>query len=361
MIRNRFGKSKLGLRSGDWVEVRSVEEITATLDEQNRLERLPFMPEMLKYCGHRFRVSKVAHKTCDTATLIMGRRMHNAVFLEDLRCDGSAHGGCQARCLFFWKTQWLKRIESPGAAANFRAPVRQSQATCSKQQLYGTTQVYMGNGEVRYICQATEHWAATEPLRPLAMSHFIEDLRKGNAKLRDVVKVVGLHLIWKLRQVGVGWRISIWLYGRIHKLLTGRPDPFRCGVIPEGASTPDEKLNLQPGEWVEVKSHDEILETVNRELGNRGLKYNAEMTPACGQRFQVAQRVTQIIEEKSGRMITMKNPCITLKGVYCQAFYTHYSLLCSRRVTPYFREIWLRRVADNASSEAGTLQSSRGQ
>jgi hypothetical protein len=285
----------------------------------------------------------------------MGRRMHNAVFLEDLRCDGSAHGGCQARCLFFWKTQWLKPIESPDASTNSKAPVRR--AKYSEQQLCDATQVRTANGEIRYVCQATEHWAATEPLRPLSVSHFIQDLRTGNSKLKDVVRVVGLHLIWKLRQLGIGWRISIWLYGRIHKLVTARPDPFRCGLIPEGAATPEEKLNLQPGEWVEVKSHDEILATVNRELGNRGLKYNAEMTPACGQQFQVAQRVTQIIEEKSGRLITMKNPCITLKGVYCQAFYTHYSLLCSRRVTPYFREIWLRRIANNDGSQAGRVQS----
>jgi hypothetical protein len=348
MIRSRFFKTNLGFQSGDWVEVKSAEEIAATLDEQGRLERLPFMPEMLKYCGQRFRVSKVAHKTCDTATLLMGRRMHGTVFLENLRCDGSAHGGCQARCLLFWKTQWLKSIDVE-SGADSRAFVSQPQPKCSEQQLYDSTQVHTANGGVRYICQATEHWAATEPLRALAISHFIDDLRTGNANLKDVVKVVALHLVWKLRQVGFGWRFSVWLYNRFHKLATGRPDPFRCGKIPEGLPTPEDRLNLQPGEWVEVKSHDEILETINRELGNRGLKYNAEMTPVCGQRFQVAQRVTQIIEEKSGRMITMKNPCITLDGVYCQALYTHYSLLCSRRVTPYFREIWLRRVPSPGS------------
>jgi hypothetical protein len=47
----------------------------------------------------------------------------------------------------------------------------------------------------------------------------------------------------------------------------------------------------------------------------------------------------------------MKNPCITLEGVYCRAQYTQYSLLCSRRVTPYFREIWLRRVPSNGDSK----------
>jgi hypothetical protein len=37
----------LNLRSGELVEVRSAEEILATLDAQGRFEVLPFMPEML--------------------------------------------------------------------------------------------------------------------------------------------------------------------------------------------------------------------------------------------------------------------------------------------------------------------------
>ena len=39
----------MALRAGDWVEVRSKEEILATLDENGRLEDLPFMPQMLQY------------------------------------------------------------------------------------------------------------------------------------------------------------------------------------------------------------------------------------------------------------------------------------------------------------------------
>jgi hypothetical protein len=340
-------------RTGDLVEVRSREEILGMLGPDGCLyrDRLPFMPEMLQYCGHRFRVSSVAHKTCDTATLIMGRRMRNAVFLEDLRCDGSAHGGCQARCLLFWKTQWLKPVEVSQCAASPTSLRPDIEAKCSERNLHDATTAVMANGEVRYYCQATEHWAATEPLRALAISHFIEDLRTGNAKFKEIVKVIGLHLVWQLRHLKRGWRISVWLYDRLHRFITGRPDPFRAGVIPEGAPTPEEKLALQPGDWVEVQSHDEILQTINVELQNRGLKFNAEMTPFCGRRFRVAQRITRIIEEKSGRMITMKNPCITLEGVYCQAQYTHYSLLCSRRVTPYFREIWLRRVSPEGSSQ----------
>jgi len=350
-------------RAGDIVEVRSREEILAMLGPDGRLfrDRLPFMPEMLQYCGRRFRIANVAHKTCDTATRIMGRRMRDAVFLEDLRCDGSAHGGCQARCLFFWKTQWLKPVDPSRGTGNAAPPLPRKTLSCSEHQLHEATSAVTPKGETRYFCQATEHWAATEPLRALAISHFVEDIRTRNATFGEVVKAVGLHLVWRLRYLGLGYRLSVWIYDRIHRWVTGRPDPFRRGKIPDGVSTPDEKLDLHPGELVEVKSHDEILQTINSALKNRGMSYGEELTPVCGQQFRVAQRVSRIIDESSGRMITMKNPCITLEGVYCRALYTQYSLLCSRRVTPYFREIWLRRVLPNggAKPDGSTLSGSQ--
>ncbi len=99
------------LRPGDIVEVRSVDEILGTLDEDGRLDGLPFMPEMLRYCGQRFPVFKRADKTCDTITWTGLRRLEGTVHLGILRCDGSAHGGCAAGCLMFWKEAWLKPIE----------------------------------------------------------------------------------------------------------------------------------------------------------------------------------------------------------------------------------------------------------
>jgi hypothetical protein len=335
--------------AGDLVEVRSREEIMAMMQPHGRLwkDRLPFMPEMLQYCGKQFRVANVAHKTCDTATLLMGRRMRDTVFLEDLRCDGSAHGGCQARCLLFWRTQWLKPVDE--SAGLKLPPARRVEGpTCTEESLGHATHSTLPTGQIRYSCQATEHWAASEPLKALAPWHFIADLRTGNATLSQVVKVVFLQLVYRARTLPRGWRFNLRLYAYLHRLIFRRPDPFRPGLIPEGERTPEERLNLQPGEMVEVKSHDEILTTITHDLRNRGMKYNSEMTPACGGKFRVAQRVDKIIEEKSGLMITMKNPCITLEGVYCQALYTYYSPLCSRRAPPYFREIWLKRASEGA-------------
>src|ERR1700677_168246 len=101
--------SKLSV--GDWVEVRSKDEILRTLDSNAQLDGMPFMPEMFAFCGRRFQVYKRAHKTCDTVFPVRGRRVDRAVHLET-RCDGSAHGGCQASCLIFWKEAWLKPLSS---------------------------------------------------------------------------------------------------------------------------------------------------------------------------------------------------------------------------------------------------------
>ena len=45
------------LRQGDVVWVRSASEILATLDATGALDELPFMPEMIPFCGRRFVVA----------------------------------------------------------------------------------------------------------------------------------------------------------------------------------------------------------------------------------------------------------------------------------------------------------------
>src|SRR6185436_4353523 len=101
------------LMPGDLVEVRSLAEILTTLDDQGTLDKMPFMPEMIAYCGKQFRVSRRAFKTCvDDGDM---REMPDTVLLEEVRCDGASHNGCDRGCLIFWKTAWLKQ---PGAASS---------------------------------------------------------------------------------------------------------------------------------------------------------------------------------------------------------------------------------------------------
>src|SRR5579883_1434453 len=110
------------LRAGDLLEIRPAEEILATLDADGRLDGMPFMPEMLQFCGRRVRVESRAHKTCDSAFASGYRRLEDTVHLRGLRCDGGSHGGCQAACLLFWKTAWLRRVEADGDGGAPGAP-----------------------------------------------------------------------------------------------------------------------------------------------------------------------------------------------------------------------------------------------
>src|SRR5260221_2092106 len=109
-------------RAGELVEVRSKEEILLTLDSNGRVEEMPFMPEMFRYCGRRFRVYKRAHKTCDFVNKTGIRKLPSAVHLEGLRCDGSAHGGCQGGRMCFWEETGLRRVDWSVGSATYTLP-----------------------------------------------------------------------------------------------------------------------------------------------------------------------------------------------------------------------------------------------
>src|ERR1700734_3313647 len=157
---------------GDWVEVRTKAEILRTLDSNGQLDGMPFMPEMFAFCGKQFQVYKRAHKTCDTVFPVRGRRVADAVHLET-RCDGSAHGGCQASCLIFWKDAWLKPISkgSPERAAS-GVDQRSNRLTggapgsaCTESAVWTRSQTVDSNpADPTYNCQATKLSDATTQL-----------------------------------------------------------------------------------------------------------------------------------------------------------------------------------------------------
>jgi hypothetical protein len=69
--------------------------------------------------------------------------------------------------------------------------------------------------------------------------------------------------------------------------------------------------------------------------------YDGEMLPYCGGTYAVRKRVERILDEKTGRLITMPRDCIMLEGVTCRGdFHMH----CPRGIYAYWREIWLRKV-----------------
>jgi hypothetical protein len=319
----------LDLKIGELVEVRSPSEILAGLDERGRLDALPFMPEMLQFAGKQFRVSKRAFKTCDQVKNSGMYRMERTVHLEGLRCDGSAHGGCQAGCLIFWKEGWLKRAGDDGQEPAPAAAVATLETLQRETRPPGA-----GPDEEIFSCQNTAiPEAAPTHIPGWDVRQYIEDVTSGNAPVRQVVRGLAIHVFNKLQ-----WANRKFL-PRLPLINGGRSYPHIEGRVQ--GRTPKETLDLQPGELVEVKSKEEIFATLDQTGHNRGLRFDIEMLRYCGKQARVQRRVNRLIDEKTGKMVHIKGDCIVLDGVICAADY-HQS--CPRGIEEYWREIWLKRV-----------------
>ncbi len=327
------GNRTLDLRAGDLVEVRSREEILATLDRDARLDALPFMPEMFQYCGNRYQVFKRADKTCDTISGTGTRRLFNTVHLEALRCDGESHGGCQALCLLFWKEAWLRRVSSLSDAPFAETPTPASNSlpaeSCTNEAVVAATRVHDSSGTTspeRFSCQATEILRATSPLAWWDVRQYARDLRSGNVRFRDLFRGVALGV-----------------FNTIERRRGGTTRPYIKGTL---TRTPAATLGLRPGEIVRVKPLVEIRKTLDSRRRNRGLKFDMEMVRYCGRTFRVLARVEQIIDDRTGRMISLPNDCIILEGATCvgDMSVTPNRLFCPRSIYPFWREIWLERV-----------------
>lgn len=335
----RGPKTMNGFAVGDLVEVRSAEEILAGLDDRGERESLPFMPEMLEFCGKQFVVESIAHKTCDTVNITGLHRMANTVHLSGLRCTGQAHGGCQAGCLIFWKTDWLRKVGAEGDGV----PGRPQPATgtgCTPQRL---AEVALGacrreegqaaSEEPVYSCQATELPRAIGTVLPRWNARqYVDDVRYGNAPAGHVLRGILIE-IFNLAQAVSRRVLPSWL-----RFKGGVKYPF---IVGSARRMPVATLGLEPGDWVRVKSAEEIGRTLDKNYQNRGLYFDREMMKYCGRTLQVLRRVDHIIEEKSGRMIRMKTPCVILAGGVCTADY-HRS--CPRSIYAFWREVWLERV-----------------
>jgi hypothetical protein len=308
------------LRPGDIVEVKSPEEIFASLDGDS-VDAMPFMAEMLQHAGKRYTVSRRVDKICDTVGATGSRRMRDTVYLDDLRCDGSAHGGCQAGCRLYWKEAWLRKVDAaqPAAAAP-QTPSPELDAVLEA----GTH--CMRDGEQLWRCQNTESQKASTPLRVFQdPDQYWREFTNGNyGRLRFAWLAVRSFIMEVAHRLG--WTSQLPIRG------------------PHEKAPESEPLDLQPGEWVRVRSKEEIEPTLDKKGFARGLSFDREMAQYCGQTFRVKARVTKLIAESTGRMVTIKRDAIILEGGVCTGECSTGRWFCPREIYAYWREAWLERV-----------------
>lgn len=320
----------MSLRPGDWVEVRTADEIFQTLDASGTLDRLPFMPEMLDACGRQFRVVSRAEQICtDGAPVPVGESRvrgftnNDVVLLGGVRCSGLAHGGCKRGCAVFWKESWLRKIPAGGGSP------QQSISSEWSEKLRVTTP------SSSFFCQSSEILQATRSLTLRErLTNCYRAVRSGNYRLTEM-----LVQTW------------VWLFWKIHRKLRGD--------YPRGTqtTTPDESLDLQPGEWVEIKSLPEIVSTLDPMGRNRGLHFTPDMRLRCGERYRVRCRVDNLIAEGTGRMRHLRNTVLLEGAVHLNSYYAFGG--CPRCDFQYWREIWLKRVPQEVSASPADVRDTR--
>ncbi|MCL4275945.1 MAG: hypothetical protein QY328_06295 [Anaerolineales bacterium] len=99
------------LMQGDWVRVRSREEILATLDPFKELKGCAFLPDMYEYCGTRQRVLRSMRHFMDERDYKL-KKARGVILLENVICNGTpTFGECDRCCFLFWREEWLEKID----------------------------------------------------------------------------------------------------------------------------------------------------------------------------------------------------------------------------------------------------------
>lgn len=100
------------LKAGDLVRVRAREEIEPMLDSWNEMKGCGFMEDMWPYCGTIQRVFKQVERFVDERDYRV-HKVQGLVLLQDAICQGTKlYGKCDRSCFFFWREEWLEKIEA---------------------------------------------------------------------------------------------------------------------------------------------------------------------------------------------------------------------------------------------------------
>jgi hypothetical protein len=330
------------MRQGDWVGLRDPAEILATLDAQGTLDGVPFMPEMLRYFGRAYRVDAQVNRACDTIGYTGVRYLRDTVLLDDLRCDGSAHAGCDAQCRIYWKEAWLCPADP---SENERpAEVVQAGAFAELQQLVlRNVGSASENGERVFRCQATELIRGSEPVGWWSPRSFLHEVTGGNMSVLEFVRVMS--------------RVVLEEVGRRLHVVKRTTLPFPREQMTGGSASPTAPRGLQPGQLVQIKQGGEISRTLNATGKNRGLWFDREMKVYCGANATVKARVNRFIDEKTGKLIELGSDCYILDSVVCKSHRSDGRWLCPRAIYPWWREAWLDPVGEEADAVRSTERS----
>lgn len=301
---------------GEMVEVKSYDEISKTLDISGCVDALPFMAEMKQFCGRRARIFRRVDKVYDYGRSKKLRRLDNAYLLSYMRCDGSAHGGCQAGCYVLWKREWLKPVKH--GATNESELIANKEVRTSQEPVTAAA-------DAKYVCQFTQLAAATTPLSDWDPRPDFRPLLSGNVTVAAFLLALFTRLFNYAQHLrgGIGYPVL----------------PGKSASVPQAQP-------LQPGDAVRVLQAEQIAATLDGKGRNRGLWFDSDMLKYCGQNCVVRKRVDRLIDDATGLMRIMKSPCIVLQDVDYSGETLRFA---AQEEHLYWREVWLEPIGVSQS------------
>ncbi|MFB3812898.1 MAG: hypothetical protein ACE14L_02210 [Terriglobales bacterium] len=155
-------------------------------------------------------------------------------------------------------------------------------------------------------------------------------------------RAIGSRLIWHLRYQGIVKtlrKIMVRLLSRFHLEARNNDRPMQVPRAAELHATLPAPLHLQPGDWVEVRPYEEIVQTLDQSGRCQGLLFMPGMRLYCGQRLRVFKRLERMILETTGELRQVKHT-VLLENAMCSGV----SAACDRSCFFFWREAWLKRV-----------------
>lgn len=178
--------------------------------------------------------------------------------------------------------------------------------------------------------------------------HGIHECLQSSSGRFIMSPLLGVHqkyrsyLVWWIENLG--WRAAInHILKRIFRpssYIKNQPLISKEKTIHQAGNG---TLGLLPGELVEVKSVEEIMETLDSDRRNKGLRWMTGMRKYCGKQYKVLKRLERIMLEDSGELRNMKNT-VLLEGVFCDG--KEFGN-CDRCCFHFWREAWLKRVSES--------------
>ena len=285
------------------MRVRTLPEIAATLDGDDQIDGLPFMPEMRSFAGTVHEVRPINRLMVEGTGV---RSISDAFIIDALRCDGSAHQGCRRACLLVWKGAWLSS-DLHAAAASKDADDEQPVASEARGPCQGDARALM---------------AATTPRSVLDPRQYAADVRSGTRSMLDITSMLTTMMADRLR----------WQVGKARSRLLGVDKPAR-----------NPPLQLRPGDLVQVRSRAEIRRTLDRHQKHHGLHFADGMWQYCGQQLRVLHAVDRFVVEETGRLVEARDTWY-LEGATCDGLTFRG---CPRNCHWFWRGAWLRPAPAN--------------